>query len=87
MIEPFAGEQRGLYAKLAPRLFRLIVRSHRPVADAAAPLDRPRIEKTILRDARLARLAVPDKGNIANIRACVLFHLINSSLFYVFFIL
>ena len=87
MIEPFTGEQRGLYAKLAPRLFRLIVRSHRPVGDAAAPLDRPRIEKAILRDARLPRLAVPDKGNIADIRACVLFHLINSSLFYVFFIL
>ena len=87
MIEPFAGNQGALDTELAPRFFRFIIRSHRPVLNAAAPLDSARIEKAVLHDARLARLAVSDQGNITDIRACVLFHSINSSFYSVFFIL
>ena len=74
IVTPFAGGELQVDRHAAALFLRLTVEDTRMLFHAAEALDRARIEKAGIEQARLARLAMADDGNIAQVGTLIRFH-------------
>ena len=74
IVTPFAGGELQVDRHAAALFLRLTVEDTRMLFHAAEALDRARIEEAGIEQARLARLAMADDGNIAQVGTLVRFH-------------
>ena len=74
IVTPFAGGELQVNRHAAALFLRLTVEDTRVLFHAAEALDRARIEEAGIEQARLARLAMADDGNIAQVGTLIRFH-------------
>ena len=74
IVTPFAGSELQVDRHATALFLRLTVEDTRVLFHAAEALDRARIEEAGIEQARLARLAMADDGNIAQVGTLVRFH-------------